>query len=201
MAANPKHRLEQRDKVLLAARRCFVRHGFHATGMVEIAKACRMSVGNIYHYFPHKNAIVHAITDEIRSRMLPILQPLADHANPLEGLVQVMLVSLREICAGSNARLWMEILAEAPRNKVIRNICLAFDRDFRGLLERLMQRAMQAGQLPKDTDLGASYFWLGALLDGAIAGLSTRSDINLAHTEETLAQNLRRFFCVGGIGV
>jgi AcrR family transcriptional regulator len=198
MAVNLKRRLEQRDKVLIAARRCFVRHGFHATGMVEIAKACRMSVGNIYHYFSHKNAIVHAITDEIRSRMLPVLKPLEDHTNPLEGLVQVMLISLREICSGSNARLWMEILAEAPRNKAIRNICEAFDRDFHSLLERLIQRAVQIGQLPQDTDLEATYFWLGALLDGAIAGLSTRPDADLTRTEETLAKNLRRFLRVGG---
>lgn len=194
MAVTPKHRSEQRGKVLLAARKCFVRHGFHATGMAEIAKACRMSVGNIYHYFPHKNAIVQAITDEIRSRLSPVLRPLADHADPLEGLVQIMLLSVREIGANSNARLWMEILAEVPRNNVLRRICLSFDRDFHSLLKHLMRRAMNTGQLPPDTDLEASCFWLGALLDGAIAGLCAHPDLDFARTEETLEQNLRRFF-------
>ncbi|HYG33540.1 MAG TPA: TetR/AcrR family transcriptional regulator [Clostridia bacterium] len=199
MATSPKHRLEQRDKVLLAARKCFIRHGFHATGMAEIAKACRMSVGNIYHYFPHKNAIVQAITDEIRSRMLPVLRPLADHADPVEGLIKIMLLSVREICTGSNARLWMEILAEVPRNKIIRNICLTFDRDLRDLLERLMQRAMRAGQLPPDIDLEATSLWLVALLDGAIARLSAQPDLDLTRTQDTLAQNMRRFFRTGAI--
>jgi len=194
MATSSQHRLEQHDKILLAARKCFIRHGFHGTGMAEIARACRMSVGNIYHYFPHKNAIVQAITDEIRSRLFPALQPLANHANPVEGLVQIMLLGVREISADSNARLWMEILAEVPRNKVIRHICLAFDQDLQDLLVRLMRRARQAGQLPPDTDLEATSLWLIALLDGAIARLSAQPDLDLARAQQTLAQNLRRFF-------
>lgn len=194
MATSPQHRLEQHDKILLAARKCFIRHGFHGTGMAEIAKACRMSVGNIYHYFPHKNAIVQAITDEIRSRLFPALQPLANHSNPVEGLVQIMLLGVKEISSDSNARLWMEILAEVPRNKVIRNICLAFDQDLQELLVRLMRRARQAGQLPADTDLEATSLWLIALLDGAIARLSAQPELDLVRTQNTLAQNLRRFF-------
>lgn len=196
MTATAKRRIEQRDKVLLAARKCFVRHGFHATGVAEIAKACRMSVGNIYHYFPNKNAIVRAITDQVRSRMLPVLQPLARHANPLEGLVEIMLVSVREICAGANARLWMEILAEAPRNAVIRKICLAVDREFRGYLKDLMRRGVQAGQLPHDTDLEATSLWLSALLDGAIARLCQQPDLDLTQTLNVLARNMRRFLCL-----
>lgn len=192
MATSPKHRLKQHDKVLMAARKCFIRHGFHSTGMAEIAKACRMSVGNIYHYFPEKNAIMQAITDSIRASLLPKLQPLANHGNPVEDLIAVMLLSFRDIRSDSNARLWMEISAEAPRNKFIRDIWLLFDRDLRDLLEHLMQRAVKVGQLPADTDLKASSLWLVALLDGAIARLSVQPDLDLASTQNTLAQNLRR---------
>lgn len=194
MPVSQQHKMEQRGKVLLAAQKCFVRHGFHATGMAEIAKACRMSVGNIYHYFPHKNAIIQAITDEVRSRLFPVLRPLADHANPVEGLIQVMLLSLREVGTATKARLWMEVLAEGSRNKLIRDICQSFERDFRGIVQNLMHRAMAAGQLPPDIDLEAHCFLLGALLDGAIAGISTHPDLDLRRTERTLAQNLRRFF-------
>ncbi|MHC1763220.1 MAG: TetR/AcrR family transcriptional regulator [Verrucomicrobiia bacterium] len=52
MATTTQHRLEQRDKVLHAARTCFIQHGFHSTGMAEVAKACGMSVGNTERYFP-----------------------------------------------------------------------------------------------------------------------------------------------------
>ncbi|HPU54891.1 MAG TPA: TetR/AcrR family transcriptional regulator [Verrucomicrobiota bacterium] len=198
MATSLKHRLEQRDRVLLAARWRFIRHGFHGTGMAEIAKACRTSVGNIYHYFPHKNAIVKAITDEVRSRMLPILRRVADNADPVDGLVQVILLGLREISTSTNARLWMEILAEAPRNRAIREVCMAFDRDLRGVLERLLRRAVEARRLRADTDLGATSLWLVALLDGAIARLSVEPDLDLTRTQQTLAGTIRRCFKANG---
>jgi AcrR family transcriptional regulator len=194
MPPTQKHKRAQRDKVMLAARKCFVRHGFHATGMAEIAKACRMSAGNIYHYFPHKNAIVQAITDEMRSRMLPLLHPLADHPNPMEGLVEIMRLSVDEICTNSNARLWMEILAEAPRNKVLRKICQTVDRDFQAALERLLRRAVRGGQLPRDTDVEGNSVWLVALLDGAISRFSAEPDLDPARLHRALAQNLRRSF-------
>lgn len=199
MAITAQHRLEQRDKVLHAARTCFIQHGFHSTGMAEIAKACGMSVGNIYHYFPNKNAIVQAITDETRSRMAPVLRPLERHADPLEGLVQVILLSLRELCHDSNARLWMEILAEAPRNEPIREICLTFDRDLQDLLLRLMERAVQAGQLSPAVNLDATSIWLMALLDGAIARLSVQPDLDWSAILESLADNLRHIHCPAAV--
>ncbi len=199
MAFTIQHRLEQRDKVLHAARTCFIQHGFHATGMAEIAKACGMSVGNIYHYFPNKNAIVQAITDETRSRMAPVLRPLEHHSNPVEGRIQVILVGLRDLVRDSNARLWMEIQAEAPRNQPIREICLAFDRDLRNLLLRLMERAVHAGQLSPAVNLEATSIWLVALLDGAIARLSVEPDLDLPGMLEVLTDNLRHFLCPAAV--
>ncbi|HOW68071.1 MAG TPA: TetR/AcrR family transcriptional regulator [Verrucomicrobiota bacterium] len=194
MGTTAKHRMQQHQKVIDAARKCFVRHGFHATGMAEIAKACRMSVGNIYHYFPHKNAIVQAITDEVRSRLFPALKDLASHADPLPGLVEVMLHSLQEIGTNSNARLWMEISAEASRNPVIRKTCLAFDRDFRKILESLLKRALAAGQLPAGTDSEWTALWLVALLDGATARLSMEPDLDVSRLQDRMVQTLRDFF-------
>lgn len=194
MPVTPQRKLEQRGKVLVAARKCFLRHGFHATGMAEIAKSCRMSVGNIYHYFPHKNAIVQAITDDIRSRIMPACRSIEHHSNPVDGLVELMLLSVRVIYNDSNARLWMEILAEVPRNKSIRKVCHAFDHDLREAFKRLINRGVNEGELPSETDLEATSLWLMAMLDGAIARLSAQPDLDLEQLERTLARNLRRFF-------
>lgn len=199
MATSEQHRLEQRDKVLLAARKRFIRHGFHATGMAEIGKACRMSVGNIYHYFPNKDAIVRAITDETRSRIVPVLRRLEGHANPVEGIVEIILFSVRELCRDSDARLWMEISAEAPRNKQIRDIYLTLDREFRGVLKGLMKRAVEAGQLSAGMDLEAISLWLVALLDGAIARVSLEPGLDIARTLDTLARSMRRCLCAAAI--
>src|SRR5260370_42103758 len=60
----------RRDQIVTAARQCVVRHGFHAATMAEIAAAARMSVGQIYRYFPNKEAIVHAIVERIVAQRL-----------------------------------------------------------------------------------------------------------------------------------
>lgn len=192
MPASQKHKAGQRDKVLLAARKCFVRHGFHGTGMAEIAKTCRMSVGNIYHYFPHKSSIVQAIADETRARLFPALEHLQGHPDPVEGLVEIMIFNVRQLRSGSNARLWMEILAEAPRNKTIGKICLNFDQEFRAILERMLQRAVDGRKLSAQLNLAGASLWLVALLDGAIARLSVEPGIDLEPALEALAQSIRR---------
>ena len=54
---------KQRERILDAAERCFVTHGFHAASMAHIARTAGMSAGLIYRYFASKAAIVMAIIE------------------------------------------------------------------------------------------------------------------------------------------
>lgn len=54
----------QRERILEASRRCFVKSGFHAASMATIAETANMSPGLIYRYFENKNAIILAIIDQ-----------------------------------------------------------------------------------------------------------------------------------------
>ena len=51
----------QRERILCAAQKCFIEHGFHAASMANIAETAQMSAGLMYRYFENKNAIVLAI--------------------------------------------------------------------------------------------------------------------------------------------
>ncbi|MGI9246190.1 MAG: TetR/AcrR family transcriptional regulator, partial [Steroidobacteraceae bacterium] len=53
----------QRDRILSAALKCFIGHGFHAASMASIAEEAGMSAGLIYRYFENKHAIVLAIVE------------------------------------------------------------------------------------------------------------------------------------------
>src|SRR5690606_21791567 len=53
----------QRDRILQAAQRCFVEHGFHAASMASIAGTAGVSAGLIYRYFASKNEIIVAIVE------------------------------------------------------------------------------------------------------------------------------------------
>ncbi len=66
--------VERRERILEAAERAFVRHGFHATTMQHVAEEIGMSAGNLYRYFPSKEAIVEglcALDQEARAAPSP----------------------------------------------------------------------------------------------------------------------------------
>lgn len=78
--------------VLEAATRLFVRQGFHATSMREVAAAAGTSVAGIYHYYPAKEQILVALMDmtmsEIRWRLLAAREEGADARESLELMVE-----------------------------------------------------------------------------------------------------------------
>src|SRR5689334_7761613 len=54
----------QRERILSAARKCFVEYGFHAASMASIAETAEISIGLIYRYFEGKNEIIVAIIEQ-----------------------------------------------------------------------------------------------------------------------------------------
>ncbi|MGH8259626.1 MAG: TetR/AcrR family transcriptional regulator [Steroidobacteraceae bacterium] len=125
----PKDQRDQtrRDQIVRAARRCVVRRGFHAASMAEIAATARMSVGQIYRYFPSKEAIVHAIVERI------VAQRLQGVAAGGFGSGVPARVARRFVCdfdeeLRADHILMLEITAEATRNAEVARIVREADR-------------------------------------------------------------------------
>lgn len=53
----------RRQEILDAARRAFIARGFHATSMQQIAAESGVSAGNIYRYFPNKEALIASVCE------------------------------------------------------------------------------------------------------------------------------------------
>src|SRR5262245_17106399 len=56
--ANVQAQSDRRAEILAAAQRCFVRSGFHGASMQDICAEAGMSPGNLYRYFPSKEALI-----------------------------------------------------------------------------------------------------------------------------------------------
>lgn len=71
--------ISRRDEVIAAATELFARHGFHAVGMRAIADAVGIRGSSLYHYFPSKLELLHAIAlDSTRAfieTQLPSMEP------------------------------------------------------------------------------------------------------------------------------
>lgn len=175
------------------ASKCFIAHGFHATGMDELSKAAGMSVGNLYRYFPNKEAIIQAIVDDTRMRVAPIYERLQSHPDPVEGIVEIIEHVVGEFCHGPESRLWIEVIAEASRSDSVRKTYLRCDHEMRAVLKTLLQRAIEArGLAASQRDADAGVIWLTALVDGALARMAVDPDADVVSMMETLAAGIRR---------
>jgi AcrR family transcriptional regulator len=64
-----QHQSDRRNEILEAAQRCFVRSGFHHASMQDICAEAGMSPGNLYRYFPSKEALIAGIAERDRAEV------------------------------------------------------------------------------------------------------------------------------------
>lgn len=78
----------RRQEILEAARSVFVDKGCDAASMQDISKAAGVSAGNIYRYFPNKDALIVAVCERCEAGHREAFeQASADTASPLGALV------------------------------------------------------------------------------------------------------------------
>jgi TetR/AcrR family transcriptional regulator, repressor for uid operon len=163
--ANVQLRYDRRDEILAAAQRCFVRSGFHGASMQGICAEAGMSPGNLYRYFPSKEALVAGIAERDRAEVaqqfasadlshgfFAVLEGMAHHHFAEKPNEQVMLCT--------------EVMAEARRNPDIARISAAFDTDVKKWLGDLLRAAVARGDIPADVDVDRAVTMLMIIADG-----------------------------------
>ncbi|MBO9712915.1 TetR/AcrR family transcriptional regulator [Sphingomonas sp.] len=80
---------ERRQRIALAAYRCFVREGFAAASVDSICAEAGISKGAFYVHFKSKEALVHAVA-ELRSEAIPPLP--GDSAETLADAIVELLI-------------------------------------------------------------------------------------------------------------
>ena len=122
------------------------------------------SAGNLYRYFPSKEAIVEGLCELDQARRAESFAAFADLMARNGDLTEAMRKGLREHVFGKlpgKARLIVEIWAEAGRNPRVAEITRAIDADVLIGLERLMDVAKAAGAASPalDSCFGARFFF------------------------------------------
>jgi len=141
----------RRDAISVAAERAFVRHGFHAATMQQVAEEAGMSAGNLYRYFPSKEALVEGICLFDQRERGGAFHTLA-HSDDLLGTLEAM---LRETVLNKPRHktvLFLEITAEAARNPRIAEMMRANDIEVIEGLAGLVEVAKAHGQAAPELD-------------------------------------------------
>jgi AcrR family transcriptional regulator len=163
--SNVQAQADRRDEILAAAQRCFVRAGFHGASMQDICAEAGMSPGNLYRYFPSKEALIAGIAERDRAEVgqefanadlsqgfFALLEGMAHHHFTERPTEQVLLCT--------------EVMAEARRNPDIARISRSFDTDVKTWLADLLRAATERGDIPGDVELDDVVTMLMIIADG-----------------------------------
>ena len=177
----------RRDEILEAAAGCFVRRGFHQTGMQEICAAAGMSPGALYRYFDSKDAIIEAIAEAEQRENAALLAALAESRDPVAGLQGVVEVVLLAYGDPDEGRLAVEVLAEAARNP---RVAEGFSRNLAEMKAGVVA-ALEAGQAEGVVDPGLAAAPAAEVLIALMDGLCARAILDPGHDPHALLPTLR----------
>ena len=90
----------KRDKILTAAAGVFAERGVAGASMAEVAKACGISKGNIYHYYDSKLAILFDILDSYLCRLRDRIIAVQLDANNVETSLETLCVEILDAYQG-----------------------------------------------------------------------------------------------------
>ncbi len=167
---------ERRLRILSAAEHCFVRTGFHKTTMQDVAAEAGMSAGNVYRYFPSKDAIVEGLVARDRAEVTAGFERLrADNVmGSLAALMRDQIVDRGR----KTAILHLEICAEATRNPAVAAVTEAFEAEVARHLVVFFGAAMGARPVvgrPTDPSPGDLAELVMAFLGGVMLKLAAGS--------------------------
>lgn len=145
---------DRHTRVLDAAQACFSRAGFNRTTMQEVAKEAGMSPGNLYRYFPSKDALVTGLAERDRNEVLRDMADLSAAQDFMSAFARLGRKHLEDDPV-DKAVLCLEIWAESTRNATVAAANLEFERHFRSNLEAQFRAAQAAGALSPDIDAEA----------------------------------------------
>src|SRR5271170_2740342 len=163
--ANAQLHYDRRDEILAAAQRCFVRSGFHGASMQDICAEAGMSAGNLYRYFPSKEALIAGIAERDRAEVAQQFAS-ADISHGFFAVLQGMAHHHFAEKPNEQVLLCTEVMAEARRNPDIARISAAFDVDVKQWLGDLLRAATARGDVSVDVDIDGVVTMLMIIGDG-----------------------------------
>jgi AcrR family transcriptional regulator len=156
IGSSPASRAEaQRDRILCAALKCFIEHGFHAASMANIAETAQMSAGLMYRYFDNKSAIVSAIVARQLQEGRAQIEQLRTSADLAASILQTYRLWLARDPSVMSPALHLEMSAAATRDPQLAAVLQESDARIFDDLQGWMARSRDDGGLGLPPDIAA----------------------------------------------
>jgi AcrR family transcriptional regulator len=169
-----KHRSpdERAAQILDAARSCFMRKGYFATKMDEIAHESGLSKGGIYFHFDSKRDIFRSLVEREYNRDMEFIDSVLDTERDIATILVGLGEHFVQEFASTDKPRFTAIIAEmAIRDEEIHEMLQELQDNYIQRLASVLERAMDEGQLRK-VDATATATILKAIIDGIQAGMA-----------------------------
>ncbi len=180
----PEEVENRRQEIIEAARRCFLRSGFHQTSTDEICHEAAITPGGLYHYFGSKEEIISAVIEDAARSTVKLLTSMTESAGDVRSAFQEVASFFSQIMQDPNidseTRFDIETWAETLRNEKLAAITQKSWALRRQWLQSLISRGIDEGMYRRDVDPRAFADLLLAILVGLRVGrLLWRGDFDL----------------------
>jgi TetR/AcrR family transcriptional regulator, repressor for uid operon len=189
----PAQNLSERHiRILDAAERIFARAGIHTATINDVAAEAVMSAGNLYRYFPSKEAIVAGLAERDRMAIA------ADFARLTEGPATLDLLEAlgrRHLVdePREKAMITLQIWAEASRNPSVATLCNSVQSEVYKGIQAFVLKAKANGELPANLDETQYIAATFMMVDGYMRCRATQPDFDAAAGADLLFRCLRVF--------
>jgi AcrR family transcriptional regulator len=168
-----QHRDARREQILAAARRCFLRDGFHATSMQDLLAEAGLSAGAVYSYFASKDDVILAIAEENILSVAAMIRATATQqpGRPVGAvLADVMDMLHAKDSQNGLGKLSVIVWSEALRNPSLAARLAALVTTLRANLAEVIQQSR--GNLPADISADVLATTLLSLVPGYVLQLA-----------------------------
>jgi AcrR family transcriptional regulator len=191
----------QRDRILCAALKCFIDHGFHAASMASIAESANMSAGLIYRYFENKHAIVLAIVERQLEEKRTVIRQLQSSAQLAADLYRLFGEWTSHAPGSMSVALFLEMSAEATRNPQIAQALRASDELTRAEFQAWLARSPAEGGLGLCPDEARRRsLQIRFVVDGLAVRAAREPDLDHAELKSALEETIRQTLERGSLG-
>ena len=178
-----QYRDARREQILSAAKRCFVRDGFHETSMQDLFAEAGLSSGAVYRYFASKGDVIVAIAEENMREVAAAIGATAAHPQP-EGIGST-LASVLDLIRRKNDQdalgpLALLVWAEVLRNAALQERFKASLTQIRAELAQVVTHQQCHGAIPTTVDPDSLAGLLLAIVAGFILELTVLGDAAIA---------------------
>jgi AcrR family transcriptional regulator len=178
-----EHLDARRRQILDAARRCFIRKGFHGTSMQDVLREADLSAGAVYRYFRSKEEIIVTIASDAVAELGAAVAGAidAEAPTPLEDVLDRLFATLERLDATQDVtKLAVQVWEEALHSPVVAERFTEATGGLLASLTRLLEAYQARGLLTADVPAQQLALAVGSFLGGFIVRRAIHGDVDAA---------------------